>query len=62
MNFEAQATVRNAGMLLVQRVGFVVGALALVVLVPRLMGPDAYGRYALITSLAFWFVLSGSLG
>ncbi|WP_461394816.1 methyltransferase domain-containing protein [Deferrisoma sp.] len=31
-------------------------------LVPRLMGPEAYGRYALLTSVAAWCGVLGSLG
>ncbi len=59
---EARDTVRNAGMLVVQRgVQTVVGVL-FSVLIPRLMGPEAYGRYSLIVSLSIWFTLFASLG
>ncbi len=48
--------------MLIQRGLQVLGALAFAVVVPRLMGPEAYGAYALVTSLAAWFVLLGGLG
>jgi O-antigen/teichoic acid export membrane protein len=38
------------------------GALAFAVVVPRMMGPETYGSYALVTSVAAWFVLLGGLG
>ena len=59
---EAQATVRNAGLLLVQQGVNVVGGLLFAAVVPRLMGPDIYGRYTLISSLALWFVLASAMG
>lgn len=62
MTSGAPGTIRNAGLLLAQRVAFVASALLFAVLVPRLMGPDLYGRYTLTTSLAFWFVLFSGLG
>jgi len=59
---EAQTTVRNAGLLLVQRGLHAASGLVFALLVPRLMGPDTYGRYSLLTSLSIWFVLSSRLG
>lgn len=59
---EAQLTVRNAGQLLVQRAIYVAAGLLFAALVPRLMGPELYGRYALATSLSMWFVLFSGLG
>ncbi len=59
---EAQVTIRNAGFLLTQRGFHILGSLLFAVLVPRLMGPHDYGRYALITSLYFWFVILSDLG
>lgn len=53
---EAQTTIRNAGFILAQRGLHIVGGLLLAVLVPRIMGPDTYGRYVLVTSLTFWFL------
>ncbi len=52
---EARITVRNAGFLLAQRGLHIVAALLFAVLVPRMMGPGDYGRYALLTSLYLWF-------
>ena len=59
---EVQITLRNVGLLIVQRGFEVAGAFAFAALVPRLMGPDIYGRYALVTSLSIWFVLFSDLG
>ena len=60
--FQTQATVRHAGWLAVQRGGLVVGGFLYAVLVPRLLGPADYGRLALVTTLAAWFVLLSALG
>jgi O-antigen/teichoic acid export membrane protein len=43
-------------------VGHVLAALLFAALVPRLMGPDIYGRYALLGSLAGGLILIGGLG
>lgn len=59
---EGQITIRNAGFLLTQRGFHILGSLLFAVLVPRLMGPHDYGRYALITSLYLWFVILSDLG
>lgn len=59
---ENKDTLRNAGLLVVQRGGIVAGGFLFAVLVPRLMGPDDYGRFALVTSLSAWFVLLSALG
>jgi O-antigen/teichoic acid export membrane protein len=40
-----------------QRVLHVVAGVLFAVVLPRLMGPDTFGRYALITSVALWFAL-----
>lgn len=59
---EARRTVRNAGWLVAQRGLHVVTATLFALLVPRLMGPDLFGRYALLTSVSMWFALLGGLG
>src|SRR4030042_1945729 len=59
---EARITIRNAGFLLAQRGFHILGSLLFAVLVPRLMGSNDYGRYALITSLSFWFIMLSDLG
>jgi O-antigen/teichoic acid export membrane protein len=48
-------------MLLAQRGVNITGSLLIALLVPRLMGPEIFGRYALITSLSMWFVIFSSL-
>jgi O-antigen/teichoic acid export membrane protein len=58
---EARITVRNAGFLLAQRGLHIVAAFLFAVLVPRMMGPGNYGRYALITSLYLWVVWGSDL-
>ncbi len=59
---EAQVTVRNVSILIAQRGVHVLSGLLFAAIVPRLMGPETYGQYALITSLALWFVLFSGLG
>jgi hypothetical protein len=59
---EAQVTTRNAGLLVVQRGAQVASGFLFAMLIPRLMGADTYGQYALVTSLALWFVLASNLG
>jgi PST family polysaccharide transporter len=59
---EARITVRNAGFLLAQRGFHIVASFLFAVLVPRMMGPSNYGRYALVTSLYLWLVWSSDLG
>jgi O-antigen/teichoic acid export membrane protein len=59
---EARASVRNAGLLVVQWGAQVACAFVFAAVVPRLLGPATYGRYALINSLSLWFMLAGGLG
>jgi len=58
----AKRTIRNSGLLLIQHVLQIIGAVIFIIWVPRLMGPNDYGRYSLLISLTIWFVLLGSLG
>ncbi len=62
MTLRADATVRNAGLLIVQRGLALAGGFVYAALVPRTMGPQAYGQFALLTSLAVWFELASGLG
>jgi len=59
---DARTAVHNAGLLVAQRGLLIVGGLLLAALIPRMMGPEAYGQYALPTSLGVWFVLFSALG
>jgi O-antigen/teichoic acid export membrane protein len=59
---EARRTVRNAGWLMGQRAFHVVAAALFAVLVPRLMGPDVFGQYSLLTSVSMWFAMLSGLG
>jgi O-antigen/teichoic acid export membrane protein len=58
----AQNAIRNAVILLVQRGFHIIAGLLFAVLVPRMMGPSDYGRYALVTSLYLWFLFGSDLG
>ena len=62
MTAEQRTSVRNAGWLLVQQVAQVGSGVLYSLLVPRSMGPQIYGQYALLASLAVWFVLGSKLG
>jgi O-antigen/teichoic acid export membrane protein len=53
---------RNAGLLLVQRVALAVAAFLFAALVPRFMGPQVYGQYALILSLSTLVVVGSAFG
>jgi O-antigen/teichoic acid export membrane protein len=57
-----RAAMRNAGLLLVQRAGLVIAGLGLAAVIPRLLGPDVYGRYALVAALAAVFAACSGLG
>src|SRR5688572_2408609 len=59
---EARHTVRNAGWLVLQRGLHLVTATLFALLVPRLMGPELFGRYALLTSVSMWFAMLSGLG
>jgi O-antigen/teichoic acid export membrane protein len=58
---EARITIRNAGFLLAQRGFHIVASFLFAVLVPRMMGPGNYGRYALVTSLYLWLLWGSDL-
>jgi O-antigen/teichoic acid export membrane protein len=62
MRLEAQSAVRNSGILIVQQGAEAVIGLLVALVIPRLMGPEVYGKYALITSISLLFVLSSRLG
>jgi O-antigen/teichoic acid export membrane protein len=56
------AAARNIALLVLQRGAQIGGGVVFAAIVPRMMGPDMYGRYALITSLAVLTAVSSSLG
>jgi O-antigen/teichoic acid export membrane protein len=58
---ESQTTVRNVGLLIAQRGPHIAGGFLIALFVPRFMGPESFGRYALMTSLSMWFVIFSSL-
>src|SRR4030095_6957404 len=62
MKDDPRDTVRNASLVLLQRGAQTIGGLGFALLVPRMMGPEHYGRYALATSAAFWLALVSGLG
>lgn len=57
-----EATMRNAGFLVIQRGLSLGGGFLYAALIPRMMGPEVYGQFALITSLSLWFSLASGLG
>ena len=58
---DAHRTLRNAGLVMASRVLHVAAATLFAILVPRVMGPPVFGRYALLTSVSQWFAqLSGT--
>ncbi len=59
---DARHTIRNAGLLMAQRVLHVAGATLFAAIVPRLLGPAEFGRFALLTSVSMWFVLLSGMG
>ncbi len=59
---EAQVTVRNIGLLLLQRGSHVLNVFLFAALLPRLMGPTTFGQYSLLSSLVVLIVFGGSLG
>ena len=59
---EARATVRNVGFLLAQQGFCALGSFLFAALVPRLMGPQVFGQYALINSLSIWLMFFSTLG
>jgi len=59
---EARAAVRNASALVGQRGLDVVRALIFAALVPRLLGPEDFGRFALLAATAQWFAVLSGLG
>jgi O-antigen/teichoic acid export membrane protein len=59
---ESRRAVRNAGWVVGQRGVLVVIAALFALLVPRMMGPEVFGRYALLTSVSMWFGLMSGLG
>lgn len=59
---EGRNAIRNASVLIAQRGFDVLRALAFALLVPRLLGPADFGRFALLSSVAYWFTLLSGLG
>ena len=62
MGSDARHTIRNAGLLMAQRVLHIAGAALFAVTVPRLMGPAEFGRFALLMSVSMWFTVLSGLG
>lgn len=62
MIFHQKHTVRHVGLLFVQRIFLIVGGFVFAIFIPRLMGPEQFGRYVLLTSLSLIFILFSTLG
>jgi len=54
--------IRHAAWLMVQRASLFASGILYAAIVPRMMGPETYGRYAVMMSLSVWFYLMGELG
>ena len=59
---DARPTLRNAAALMAQRLLHIIAAALFALMVPRLMGPAVFGRYALVTSVSMWFAMLSGLG
>ena len=59
---DARPTLRNAAALMAQRLLHIIAAALFALMVPRLMGPAVFGRYALLTSVSMWFAMLSGLG
>src|SRR5262245_44547591 len=59
---EGRSADEGAVLVLVQRGLETLGGLAFAAIVPRTLGPDAFGRYAFLISVAVLFALVGGLG
>ncbi|HKW95115.1 MAG TPA: oligosaccharide flippase family protein [Methylomirabilota bacterium] len=57
-----RVALRNAGLLVVQRGGLLIAGLGFAALVPRSLGPELYGRYALVAALAVVIAACSTLG
>jgi O-antigen/teichoic acid export membrane protein len=62
LNPELRQSLRHAAGVLALRVIETAGGLILITLVPRIMGPVAYGQFSLLHSLSLWFSLMSGLG
>lgn len=58
---EAKTAVRNAGLLMAQKGSHILTGTLFAVAVPRLMGSETFGKYALLTSISIWFALVSSV-
>lgn len=59
---EAQKTVRNAEFVLIQRGIYIVTTFLFALFIPRIMGPNHYGQFALLFSLSFLFSMLNDFG
>ncbi len=55
-------TLRNVGEVVAQRGLHILAAALFAAFVPRLMGPDRFGRFALLLSVSLWFALLSGFG
>jgi len=62
VNNRENLAVRNVGLLLLFRILVLAGGAATAALLPRIMGPELFGRYALLSSLTQWFTFLGGMG
>ncbi len=58
----ADRAVRNASVVALQRSLIILSGVLTATLVPRAFGPQVYGRYALVSSMAIWFSIMSEMG
>ncbi len=62
MTAETRKTLTHAAGVALMRVVEAGGGVMLITLIPRLMGPQVYGQFALLHSVSLWFSLLSGLG
>ncbi len=59
---ESRRMLQNAGLMLLNRIGLILVGILFAALIPRMMGPEEYGRFSLLLSFSIWFYLFSELG
>lgn len=60
--FAPRAALGQAGLLALQRGSDVLRVVAFAAIVPRVVGPEVFGQYSLVMSIATWFALLSGFG
>jgi O-antigen/teichoic acid export membrane protein len=59
---ESRRTVRQVALLAAQRLVQIAAGALYMALIPRVMGPDTYGRFSTLQSISLWFSMLSGLG